>query len=143
MPSSRNIVATLGVVLGRADEICIVNGANISPAIVAQALEAADLTAQIHHFKHRADPAHPNEYYLYLELKDTQDEQARVALAAQWHERVLNALLSVPASTDLVAAHRANPITLHLAVRSRGEDEFLGDDERRKKTYAVRAASAR
>ncbi len=136
-------VATLGVVLGRADEICIVNGANISPAIVEQALQAADLTSQIHHFKHRADPARPNEYYLYLELQDTQDEQARLALGAQWHERVLNALVSVPASTDLAAAHRANPITLHLAVRSRGEDEFLGDDERRKKTYAVRAASAR
>jgi phenylacetate-coenzyme A ligase PaaK-like adenylate-forming protein len=136
-------VATLGVVLGRADEICIVNGANISPAIVTQALEAAGLASQIHHFKHRADPAHPNEYYLYLELKDMQDEQARLALAAQWHERVLNALLSVPASTDLAAAHRANPITLLLAVRSRGEDEFLGDDERRKKTYAVRVAPVR
>ena len=130
----------LGVVLGRADEICIVNAANVSPSMVQQALEAADIAPQVHHFKHRSDPAHPNEYYLYLELVDSQDEQAREALANQWHDKLLNALLQVPSATDLAAAHRANPIIFVLAVRSLGEAEFLGDAERRKKTYAVRVA---
>jgi phenylacetate-coenzyme A ligase PaaK-like adenylate-forming protein len=131
-------IATVGVVLGRADEISIVNGANISPTIVQQALEKAGIAEQIHHFKHLADPAHPNEYRLYLELEDIQTEQARLALAEQWREPLLQALLAVPAASDLVAAHRTNPITFSLAVRSRGEDEFLGDKERMKKTYAVR-----
>ena len=131
----------LGVVLGRADEICIVNGANVSPAMVQQALEAAQIASQIHHFKHQADPAHPNEYYLYLELKDdTQSEEARRALASAWREQVLSALLHVPSATDLAAAHRANPITFILTVRSRGEGEFRGDLARRKKTYAVRSS---
>jgi phenylacetate-coenzyme A ligase PaaK-like adenylate-forming protein len=136
-------VATLGVVLGRADEICIVNGANISPAIVQQALERAGITAQIHHFKHAADPAHPNEYRIYLELQGEKDEQTRLALAEEWREPLLQALLQTPAASDLVAAHRTNPITLYLFVRSPGEDEFLGDIDRAKKTYAVRPASVR
>ncbi len=134
---------TLGVVLGRADEICIVNAANVSPAIVQQALERAGIAAQVHHFKHAADPARPNEYRLYLELMDTQTEQARLALAEQWHDPLLQALLQVPAASDLAAAHRANPIVFLLFVRSRDEDEFLGDKDRRKKTYAVRAEPAR
>jgi phenylacetate-coenzyme A ligase PaaK-like adenylate-forming protein len=133
----------LGVVLGRADEICIVNAANVSPAIVQQALERAGIAAQIHHFKHAADPAHPNEYRLYLELMDTQDERIRESLAASWREPLLNALLQVPAASDLAAAHRTNPITFLLFVRSRDEDEFLGDKDRRKKTYAVRAEPLR
>jgi phenylacetate-coenzyme A ligase PaaK-like adenylate-forming protein len=136
-------VAMMGVVLGRADEICIVNGANISPAIVQQALERAAIAPQVHHFKHAADPANPNEYRLYLELMDTQDEPARLALARQWHERLLNALLEVPAASDLAAAHRANPIAFSLFVRSREEDEFFGDKDRGKKTYAVRAEMVR
>ncbi len=135
--------AMIGVVLGRADEICIVNGANISPTMVQQALERAGLAAQVHHFKHAADPAHPNEYRLYLELMDVQNEQARLALAEQWRDVVLNAMLEVPAASDLVAAHRANPISFFLLVRSREEDEFLGDKERPKKTYAIRAEMAR
>jgi phenylacetate-coenzyme A ligase PaaK-like adenylate-forming protein len=134
---------TLGVVLGRADEICIVNAANVSPTIVQQALERAGIAAHIHHFKHAADPAHPNEYHLYLELPDTQTEQSRLALEEQWREPLLNALLQVPAASDLAAAHRANPITFFLFVRSRNEDEFLGDNDRRKKTYAVRAEPLR
>lgn len=133
---------TLGVVLGRADEICIVNAANVSPSMVQQALEAAGIAPQIHHFKHQADPAHPNEYYLYLELVDCQNEQKREALANTWRDQILNALLQVPSATDLAAAHRANPITFILTVRSLGEAEFQGDAERRKKTYAVRAAPA-
>ncbi|HLW01402.1 MAG TPA: hypothetical protein VKT82_22290 [Ktedonobacterales bacterium] len=134
---------TLGVVLGRADEICIVNAANVSPAIVQQALERAGIAAQVHHFKHAADPARPNEYRLYLELMDTQTEQNRLALAERWREPLLNALLQVPAASDLAAAHRANPISFLLFVRSRDEDEFLGDKDRRKKTYAVRAEPLR
>ncbi|HEU5369643.1 MAG TPA: hypothetical protein VFU69_14315, partial [Ktedonobacterales bacterium] len=133
----------LGVVLGRADEICIVNAANVSPAIVQQALERAGIAAQIHHFKHAADPARPNEYCLYLELMDAQNELARLALAEQWREPLLQALLEVPAASDLAAAHRANPISFLLFVRSRDEDEFEGDKDRRKKTYAVRAEMAR
>jgi hypothetical protein len=136
-------VAKVGVVLGRADEICIVNGANISPAIVQQALERAGLAAQVHHFKHAADPARPNEYRLYLELRESQDEHARLALARQWHEPLLNALLEVPAASDLAAAHRANPIAFSLAVRSRDEEEFFGDKDRAKKTYAVRLEMVR
>lgn len=136
-------VATLGVVLGRADEICIVNGANISPAIVQQALERAGIAAQIHHFKHAADPAHPNEYRIYLELLSAKDAQTRLALAQEWQEPLLQALLQTPAASDLVAAHRTNPITLCLFLRSPGEDEFLGDKDRAKKTYAVRPVSVR
>ncbi len=134
---------TLGVVLGRADEICIVNAANVSPSMVQQALEAAGIAPEVHHFKHRADPAHPNEYHLYLELMGSQDKLKREALANTWREPLLNALLQVPSATDLAAAHRANPIVFVLTVRSRGEDEFLGDAERRKKTYAVRQAVTR
>lgn len=135
-------VATLGVVLGRADEICIVNSANVSPAIVQQALEAAGIAPQVHHFKHRADPARPNEYCVYLELHDAQSEQERQALADEWREPLLNALLQVPAASDLVAAHRTNPIQFLLFVRSRGEDEFLGDSNLGKKTYALRRVPA-
>jgi phenylacetate-coenzyme A ligase PaaK-like adenylate-forming protein len=134
---------TLGVVLGRADEICIVNAANVSPSMVQQALEAVGIASDIHHFKHRSDPAHPNEYYLYLELIDNRDEQTREVLANTWREQMLTALLQVPSATDLAAAHRANPIDFVLTVRSRGEDEFLGDAERKKKTYAVRQALIR
>jgi hypothetical protein len=134
---------TLGMVLGRADEIVIVNAANVSPAIVQQALEHAGIAAQVHHFKHAVDPAHPNEYRLYLELMDTQSEQQRLALAEQWREPLLNALIQVPSATDLAAAHHANPITFSLFVRSRDEDEFMGDKDRRKKTYAVRAEPLR
>lgn len=141
-PQDIPAVATLGVVLGRADEICIVNAANISPAIVQQSLEMAGIAAQVHHFKHRADPAHPNEYCVYLELHDAQEEQARQALAAEWHDPLLSALLKVPAASDLVAAHRTNPIQFLLFVRSRGEAEFLGDSDLGKKTYALRRTPA-
>jgi phenylacetate-coenzyme A ligase PaaK-like adenylate-forming protein len=133
--------STLGVVLGRADEICIVNAANISPAMVQQALKAAGILSEINHFKHRADPAHPNEYYLYLELKNPAEESRRQELAQRWREPLLAALLQVPAATDLAAAHRTNPITFFLSVRSPGEDEFLSDHEHGKKTYALRRSS--
>lgn len=136
-PQDISMTAMLAVVLGRADEIAIVNAANISPSIVRQALEASEIAPSLNHFKHRADPAHPNEYSLYLELKDTREEAAREALAKQWHDALLNALLEVPAATDLAAAHHANPICFNLFVRSYGEDEFLGDAEKPKKTHAV------
>lgn len=136
-------VSTLGVVLGRADEICIVNGANISPAMVQQALETSGILPQINHFKHRADPAHPNEYHLYVELKSHIEASSRVALADQWREPLLTALLQAPAATDLAAAHRTNPITLFLFARSPGEDEFLSDQEYGKKTYALRRVASK
>ncbi|HKD75069.1 MAG TPA: hypothetical protein VKB76_06215, partial [Ktedonobacterales bacterium] len=129
-------VATFGVVLGRADEICIVNAANVSPAMVQQALENAGIAAEIHYFKHYADPAYPNAYYLAVELEGVQDEQARKILAEQWRGKILEALLAVPSATDLVAAHRTNPIDFSLTVHSRGEDEFHGGQH--KQTHAMR-----
>ena len=135
--------STLGVVLGRADEICIVNAANISPAMVQQALEASAILPQINHFKHRADPNSPNEYHLYLELKSKTEEQQRLALANRWREPLLAALLQVPSATDLAAAQRTNPIAFFLSVRSPGEDEFLSDQEYGKKTYAPRRVSSK
>ncbi len=131
--------ATLGVILGRADETCIVNSANVSPAILQSALEAAGIMPMLHHFKHSANPSYPNEYSVYLELQDTRDEAARSALATEWRLKLLDALMAVPAASDLLAAHRANPIVLRVFVRSRGADEFAGDDQRHKKTYILRS----
>ena len=115
---------TVGVVIGRADDICIVNGANVSPSIVRSALEAAGIASTIHHFKHGNNPADPNRYVLALELEDEQDDAARHLLATQWHDPLLEALLQVPAASDLAAAHRTTPITFELRVRSRGTEEF-------------------
>ncbi|HLY29741.1 MAG TPA: hypothetical protein VKQ36_01815 [Ktedonobacterales bacterium] len=131
-------VGTLGVVLGRADDTVIVNSANVSPAILQSALEAAGILPLLHYFKHSADPSHPNEYSVYLELQDTRDEATRVALAEEWRPKLLEALIAVPAASDLLAAHRTNPIMLRVFVRSRGEDEFAGDDKRHKKTHTLR-----
>ncbi|MGO8949071.1 MAG: hypothetical protein ACLQUY_15780 [Ktedonobacterales bacterium] len=132
-------VVALGIILGRADDVCIVNAANITPDILRGALEAADILPKIHHFKHDNDASCPNVYEVYLELNDSASEMERTLLAATWKPQLLEALLSQPASTDLAAAHRANPIELELFVRSRGEDEFMGDDEAIKKRYVPRA----
>jgi len=128
---------TLGMILGRADDLRFVNGAAITPDILRNALEAAAILPQIHHFKHGADDAHPNEYYVYLELPDRRDAMARELLAAQWEPSLLEALISQPAAADLQTAHRSTPIVLKIYVRSRGENEFAGDDQQGKKRYTV------
>jgi phenylacetate-coenzyme A ligase PaaK-like adenylate-forming protein len=132
-------VAALGIILGRADDVCIVNAANITPEILQSALEASDILPKIHHFKHYNDASRPNTYEVYLELNDTVSEIERTSLAAEWKPKLLAALLAQPASTDLAAAHRANPIELELFARSRGQDEFEGDDQSIKKRYMPRA----
>jgi phenylacetate-coenzyme A ligase PaaK-like adenylate-forming protein len=126
----------LGIILGRADDTCIVNAANITPEILQAALEASGILQEIHHFKHYNDPSRPNVYEVYLELNDTTvSETQRTLLAAAWEPQLLAALLTQPGSTDLAAAHRANPIELRLLVRSRGHAEFEGDDQSIKKRY--------
>jgi len=130
--------ASLGMILGRADDVCIVNAANISPEILRSALEASAILPRLHHFKHDTDAAHPNAYLVYLELNETLGDVERTGLAAQWKPLLLNALVTQPAATDLAAAHRANPIELEIFVRSRGKDEFEGDDQLSKKRYLPR-----
>ncbi len=126
----------IAVVLGRADAIVIVNGANISPEMVAEALKLAGLADQIHHFKHANNPAQPNVYHVLLELHEAADDATRAQLECDWQAPLLAAMLQVPAATDLVAAHRTNPIELKLHVRSRGTGEFA-DAQNRKRTYTL------
>jgi hypothetical protein len=131
--------ATLGVILGRVDDVCIVNGANVSPDILLEALEAADILPHIRHFKHGTG-TNTNEYDVYLELPDQRDVAARDLLAKDWTPGLLQALVTHPAAVDLQAAHRGTPIDLQLFVRSRGEEEFTGDDQRAKKRFTVGGA---
>jgi phenylacetate-coenzyme A ligase PaaK-like adenylate-forming protein len=133
---------TVAMILGRADDIRIVNAANISPEILRDALEASGIMPNLHHFKHDTDETRPNAYLVYLELNDTLDNVGRTALAEEWKPQLLSALITQPASTDLAAAHRANPIDLEVFVRSRDTEEFEGDDQRRKKTYIPRRRRA-
>ncbi len=135
-------VATLGMILGRADDIRFVNGAAVTPDILREALEVAGILPQIHHFKHNSDDAHPNEYQVYLELPDQRDTMAREMLAAQWRTGLLEALITRPAAADLQTAHRGTPIDLQLFVRSRGEAEFAGDDQRGKKRFTLTKSTA-
>jgi phenylacetate-coenzyme A ligase PaaK-like adenylate-forming protein len=128
----------LTVVLGRADAVVIVNGANISSDITGQAIALAGLTDTIHHFKHANNPKHPNVYHVFLELNQSADAETCQQFERDWQPRLLAALLQVPAAIDLVAAHRTNPIDLRVYVRSRGEDEF-NDDQSRKRTYTLTA----
>src|SRR5262249_52872451 len=85
---------------------------------------------------------HPNEYYVYLELPDQQGASRRLALADEWTPRLLEQLIAQPSAGDLATTHQANPIALKVFVRSRGEDEFAGDDQRGKKSYVVRRKKA-
>jgi hypothetical protein len=133
---------TLGVIYGRVDDICIVNGANISPDVLRDALAIADILPCIHHFKHGVGMS-ANEYDVYLELPDQRDTEARDLLAAEWMPGLLQALVTHPAATDLRVAHRGTPIDLQLFVRSRGEEEFVGDDQRAKKRFTVGGAPSR
>lgn len=133
--------ATLGMILGRADEACLVNAAHITPDVLRDALAQSGILPQIHHFKHGAGDS-ANEYDVYLELPDGRDQCARDQLAAEWEPGLLKALVNHPSAIELQAAHRDNPIDLKLFVRSRGEGEFEGDDQRAKKRYLVRSAKS-
>jgi phenylacetate-coenzyme A ligase PaaK-like adenylate-forming protein len=130
--------ATLGMILGRADDVCIVNGANITPDVLRNALQAAGILPHIHHFKHGIG-AGSNEYDVYLELPDQSDAQSRDRLATEWTPGLLEALVTHPAAIELQAAHRGTPIDLQVFVRSRGEGEFAGDDQAAKKRFTVEA----
>jgi hypothetical protein len=135
-------VATLAMILGRADDIRIVNAANVSPEMLRGALEASGIMPSLHHFKHDTDFARPNAYLVYLELNNMLDEMDRVVLGEEWKPELLQALVTHPAATDLAAAHRANPIELEVFVRSRGTEEFEGDDQYSKKSYVPRRRRA-
>jgi phenylacetate-coenzyme A ligase PaaK-like adenylate-forming protein len=135
-------VATLAMILGRADDIRIVNAANVSPEMLRGALVASGIMPSLLHFKHDTDAARPNAYFVYLELNDVLDEVDRIVLAEEWKPALLQALIAHPAATDLAAAHRANPIELEVFVRSRGTGEFEGDDQRSKKSYVPRRQRA-
>lgn len=128
--------STVGMILGRADDVCIVNGANITPDVLRDALEAAGILPLIGHYKHGAG-ASANEYDVYLELPDQRDAIARDLLAAQWKPGLLEALLSHPSAIELQAAHRGTPIDLQVWVRSRGEGEFAQDNQQAKQRYLV------
>ena len=135
-------VSTLGVIQGRADDVVIVNSANIAPDTLRASLAEIAALPRLRHFKHAADPARPNDYYVYLELRDDDpangDPAALAHLASEWREPLLAALLAQPANTDLVSAHHATPVLLTIFVRASGQDEFAGDDQLPKKTYTLR-----
>lgn len=126
------------MILGRSDDVRIVNGANISPELLREALEVSGILPLIHHFKHDTDDARPNAYDVYLELPDRRDPDEYSRLAAEWQPRLLQALIQLPGGTDVSAAHRSNPIELRLFVRGRGEAEFAGDAGRAKLSYVLR-----
>jgi phenylacetate-coenzyme A ligase PaaK-like adenylate-forming protein len=129
--------APIGMILGRADDTRIVNGANVSPDMLRQALEAAGILPRLHHFKHDTDDARPNEYLVYLELNDEASEAECAALAKEWRALLLDTLVHLPAASDLYAAHRSNPVVMGLTVRARGTGEFAGDDTVAKRRYVL------
>jgi hypothetical protein len=106
--------------------------------MLRQALDGAGILPRLRHFKHETDDDHPNEYRVYLELNETLDAAACAALAEQWQPSLLEALMHLPAASDLAAAHRANPIELKVVVRARGEGEFTGDEEQAKASHVLR-----
>src|SRR5262249_44801851 len=122
------------MITGRADDIRIVNGTNIAPEVLRDALDDIGVLPRLHHFKHDTDGARPNDYLVYLELQDTLEEAEREALAKMWRPALLQALIAQPSVADL----SADPLVLHLWVRSRGTEEFEGDDQRAKKSYVPR-----
>ncbi len=72
-------IASIAIVLGRADDVRIVNGSNISAENLRQALEVAGILPGIQHFKHDTVNERPNEYLIYLELREQRDDAARQA----------------------------------------------------------------
>ena len=128
----------LGMILGRADDVRIVNGENITPDLLREALAAANILPYIRHFKHDTDDTLPNEYFVYLELPGEADEAECSALAQQWNQPLLDALIHQPTARDFYYAHTPGAIALHLMVRARGAEEFGGDDQRRKIKYTPR-----
>jgi len=118
-------VTRVGIILGRSDDVCIVNGANVSVGTIWQALTDAGIADKINHFKHGSDPARPNIYGLTLELKETATPEECQELTNQWSDKVFQSLIAVPGSMDLAAAHRTNPVTFYFNVRSRTDAEFV------------------
>jgi len=127
--------ALIGVVLGRADDIRIVNSANISPDILRHALELAGILPNIHHFKHDTDEDTPLAYFVYLELPNQEDEAKLHELEAAWHPLLLDALTDMPEISSVLLAPFKKVIDLRLFVRSRGTEEFEGDDMLAKRSY--------
>ncbi len=128
----------LGMVLGRADDVRIVNGENITPDLLREALAAANVLPFIRHFKHDTDDAQPNHYFVYVELPGAAEAAECDTLAAQWRQPLLDALVHQPNARDFYLAHTPDTITLHLTVRARGTAEFAGDAQRRKIQYTLR-----
>jgi phenylacetate-coenzyme A ligase PaaK-like adenylate-forming protein len=125
----------IGAVLGRTDDIRIVNGANISPDVLSRALELAQILPHVHHFKHDTNDDAPSAYYVYLELPDQADATQLRQLEDTWRPKLLNALTSLPETGSVLLSPVKSNLDLHLFVRSRGADEFSGDDARRKLVF--------
>jgi hypothetical protein len=134
--------AMLGMVLGRADEVRIVNGENITPDLLREALAAANILPYIRHFKHDTDDMLPNDYFVYVELPRAAEAAECATLAEQWRQPLLDALVHQPTARDFYAAHTPDSINLHLVVRARGTEEFAGDEGRRKVKYTLRRVKA-
>jgi phenylacetate-coenzyme A ligase PaaK-like adenylate-forming protein len=125
----------IGVVLGRADDIRIVNSANISPDILRHALELAGILPQLHHFKHDTDDDEPLTYYVYVELSGQEDEAQLRRLEEEWKPLLLDALTDMPEIASVLLAPFKKVVDLRLFVRSRGTGEFEGDDMLPKRAY--------
>jgi phenylacetate-coenzyme A ligase PaaK-like adenylate-forming protein len=125
----------IGVVLGRADDVRIVNGANISPGILEHALELTGIRPHIHHFKHDTRDDAPLTYYVYLELPDTADQERIHTLEEEWRPRLREALITMPEVGPVLVAPFQKAFDLQLVVRPRGADEFAGDDLLTKRPY--------
>jgi hypothetical protein len=122
----------IGVVLGRADDVRLVNAANISPGILEQALALAGILPHIRHFKHDTHDEEPLRYYVYLELPTAADPERIRALEEEWGPRLREALITMPEVGPVLVAPYFD---LSLLVRSRDADEFAGDDLLNKRPY--------
>jgi phenylacetate-coenzyme A ligase PaaK-like adenylate-forming protein len=125
----------LGVVLGRVDDIRIVNGANVSPDILRHALELTGILPKIHHFKHDTDDDTPLAYSVYLELPEQVDVARLRELEKEWRPLLLDTLVDMPEIGSVLLAPFKKVIDLRLFVRSRGTEEFEGDDMLTKRSY--------
>jgi phenylacetate-coenzyme A ligase PaaK-like adenylate-forming protein len=125
----------IGVVLGRADDIRIVNGANISPDILRHALELAEILPMIHHFKHDTSDEAPLTYWVYVELADNADESRLHALEEEWRPLLRDTLINMPEVGSVLVAPFQKSFDLRLFVRARGTEEFAGDNVLTKRPF--------
>jgi phenylacetate-coenzyme A ligase PaaK-like adenylate-forming protein len=125
----------IGVVLGRADDVRLVNAANISPGILEHALELAGIRPHIRHFKHDTHDDAPLTYYVYLELPDAADQERIQTLEEEWRPRLREALITMPEVGPVLVAPFQKAFDLQLFIRPRGADEFAGDDLLPKRPY--------